>query len=143
MNSILVVCEGNICRSPMAEGLLRAALPAARVSSAGLGALIGQPADEMAVQLLKERGLDISDHRAAQLTRQMCLNADLVLVMDQIQRMRVEEMYPQVHGRVFKIGEFTSQDVPDPYRQPDKAFRDALFHIEEGIKEWLRRIERL
>jgi protein-tyrosine phosphatase len=143
VNSILVVCEGNICRSPMAQGLLQAALPRVRVRSAGLGALIGMPADEVAVQLLKERSIDISEHRATQITRGMCLDADLVFVMSRAQRERVEDMYPLARGRVFRLGEYTKQDIPDPYRKPESAFRNALLLVDESVREWLRRIEKL
>lgn len=127
----------------MAEGLFKAQLPASRVSSAGLGALIGMPADETAVRLLGERRIDISKHRAVQISRQLCLSADLILVMNLVQRTRVEELYPHVQGRVYRIGEFTKRDIPDPYRLPEKAFREALFYIDDAIAEWLRRLERL
>ena len=143
MNSILVVCEGNICRSPMAQGLLAAALPQVQVHSAGLGAMIGMPADETAIGLMDERGIDIRGHRARQIHREMCLQADLVLVMDADQRKRLEAMYPQACGRVFRVGEYSKRDIPDPYRQPERAFRDALSLIDEGLREWLQRIHRL
>lgn len=143
MNSILVICEGNICRSPMAQGLLAAALPNAQVHSAGLGALVGMPADDTAIRLMKARGIDITGHRAQQVNRALCTQADLVLVMDTDQKQRLEDMYPQARGRVFRIGEHGKRDIPDPYRQPEKAFRDALAFIDEGVREWLRRIERL
>ena len=64
---LLVVCVGNICRSPMAEALLRDALTGPEdiiVESAGLGALVGQAADKHAVELMKERSIDITAHRA-------------------------------------------------------------------------------
>jgi protein-tyrosine phosphatase len=67
----------------------------------------------------------------------------VVLVMDAEQRERLEKMYPQARGRVFKVGEYTKRDVPDPYRQPEKAFSDALSLIDEGVREWLHRINRL
>jgi protein-tyrosine phosphatase len=86
MKSILVICEGNICRSPMAEGILAAALPDTRVRSAGLNALVGNPADDIAVRLMGLRGIDISGHRAVQLSREMCLRSELVLVMSTEQR---------------------------------------------------------
>ena len=54
---VLTVCLGNICRSPMAEGLLAAAMPDCEVASAGLGALSGHPADPIAQALMQERGL--------------------------------------------------------------------------------------
>jgi len=143
MNSILVVCEGNICRSPMAEGLLAHALPQMQVRSAGLGALIGMPADEIAVRLMQERGIDITAHRATQINRQMCVQADIVLVMDTEQRQRLETMYPQACGRVFRLGEYAKRDIPDPFRQSELAFREALSLIDEGAREWLHRIHRL
>jgi protein-tyrosine phosphatase len=143
MRSILVVCEGNICRSPMAQGLLAVALPETRVLSAGLGALIGNPADPTALLLMQERGIDITSHRAVQITKPICSESDLILVMDPSQRKRLEELYPQVRGRVFRVGEHTKRDIPDPYRLPEKAFRDSLFLMDEGLREWLQRIRRL
>lgn len=143
MKSILVVCEGNICRSPMAEALLASALPDTRLHSAGLGALIGQPADDIAIDLLASRGLDIRSHRARQITRQLCLESDVVLVMEKEQRRRLEKTYPEACGRVFRLGEFMDQDVPDPYRQPPEAFRSALTLIEKSISQWVPRIQRL
>jgi protein-tyrosine phosphatase len=143
VNSILVVCEGNICRSPMAQGILQAALPLVKVRSAGLGALIGMPADPNAMLLMNERGIDISQHRAMQITHDMCLNADLVFVMTQSQRERAESLYPLARGRVFRLGQYMKQDIPDPYRMPERAFRHALDLIDEGAREWLRRIAKL
>lgn len=143
MKSILVICEGNICRSPMAQGLLAHALPGMQVRSAGLGALVGSPADETAIRLMQERGIDISGHRATQINRAMCLESDVVLVMDPAQRARVEALYPQARGRVFRLGEHTKRDIPDPYRQREQAFRSALSLIDEGAQEWLRRIHKL
>lgn len=143
MKSILVVCEGNICRSPMAQALLAQGLPAMQVRSAGLGALVGQPADETALHLMAERNADISAHRAQQITRALCLDSDLVLVMDTEQRQRIESMYPQARGRVFRLAEHLKLDIPDPYRQGELAFREALALIDAGAAEWLRRIARL
>ena len=143
MNSLLVVCEGNICRSPMAQGLFAARLPGWRVASAGLGALVGAPADPMAVALLRERGVDITGHRALQITRALCLESDMVLVMEREQRQRLEKLYPESCGRVFRMAEHAATDVPDPYRQPEAAFRLALTMIEDGVSRWVHRIQRL
>lgn len=143
MKNLLVVCEGNICRSPMAEGLLKAALPDASVRSAGLGALIGMPADETAVRLMDARGIDIAPHRAVQITGEMCKRSELVLVMSAEQRKRLEQLYPLACGKVFRLGEFDKRDVPDPYRQPEAAFRDALQLIDSGVRAWLQRIHKI
>jgi protein-tyrosine phosphatase len=143
MKSIRVVCEGNICRSPMAEALLAAGLPDTQVRSAGLNALVGNPADETAVRLMRLRGLDISNHRAVQVNREMCLRSELVLVMSTDQRKQVEETYPTSHGRVFRIGEFDKVDVPDPFRQSSAAFETALKLIDQGVRGWLQRIRQI
>jgi protein-tyrosine phosphatase len=143
MKSILVVCIGNICRSPMAEGVLMARLPGVTVSSAGTAALIGSPADETALQLMATRGIDISRHRARQVSRAMCQESELVLVMDTAQRRFLEQSYPESCGRVFRLGEFTKTDIPDPFRQKEFVFASVLGQIEAGVQEWQRRITKL
>lgn len=127
----------------MTAGLLAAALPDLQVQSAGLSALIGMPADGTAIRLMHARGLDISAHRAQQVNRALCTHADLVLVMDTDQKQRMEEMYPQACGRVFRVAEHGKLDIPDPYRQPENAFRDSLALIDVGVSAWLQRIRRL
>jgi protein-tyrosine phosphatase len=143
MKSILVVCEGNICRSPMAEAILASALPDTRVSSAGLNALVGRPADDLAIRLMRSRGLDISGHRATQINREMCLRSELVLVMSTDQRKQVEKEYPTSKGRIFRIGEFEKLDVPDPYGGPLAAFETALKLIDHAARAWLQRIQQI
>jgi protein-tyrosine phosphatase len=127
----------------MAEGLLGAQLPGVRVRSAGLGALVGHPADVVAIKLLRQRGIDITAHRAAQISRQLCLDSDVVLVMESDQRKRLQEMYPEARGRVFRVCEFTESDVLDPYRGPEEAFQQALSLIEAGVTHWVQRIQKL
>jgi protein-tyrosine phosphatase len=127
----------------MAQALLGRDLPGVQVRSAGLGALIGHPADPTAIKLMQEEGLDIREHRATQVTRDLCTGSDLVFVMDDEQRTRLEAMYPQVRGRVFRIGRFVNQDVPDPYRRPELAFRTSLSVLKASIGEWLPRIRQI
>ena len=138
-NRVLVVCVGNICRSPMAEALLRARLghrPRFDVSSAGVSALVGHPADESAILLMKERGIDISSHRARQLTPLLAAEADLILVMESGHERAVLDIAPQARGKVHRIGRFGNFDVPDPYRLPRAAFLDALNLCERAIAEY-------
>ena len=103
IENILVVCVGNICRSPMAEALLRQALKdmsQVSVSSAGLGALVNHHAAEHAKALMSERGLDISGHRARQLTPDLIHESDLVLVMESGHKHAIYERYAAVRGKV-------------------------------------------
>lgn len=140
---ILVVCVGNICRSPMAEAVLRDALRGQQdiiVESAGLGALVGHPASEHAIALMQERGLDIDGHRARQITPELVSAADLVLVMETGHKRVIDVNEPAARGKVHRLGEWQDRDIDDPYRQPKEAFEKALRGIDEGVSEWARRI---
>jgi protein-tyrosine phosphatase len=143
IKNILIVCTGNICRSPMAEGLMAAALPDCQVSSAGLGALIGYPADPIACELMAERGLPIAAHRARQINLDLCQRADLILVMDRPQRRELEQRYPFAQGKVFRMCEIDAKDVPDPYRASRQVFQQSLALIDVGAKQWVDRISRV
>jgi len=149
---VLVVCVGNVCRSPIAQALLREQLCNASIDSAGIEAPVGQPADPTAVALMRERGFDIEGHRACQLMSSQCRQADLILVMDRAQKRYLEQRYAFLLGRVFRLGEPGSApgtspgtsdigfDIPDPYRLTRAAFEQSLQLIECGVGGWSARI---
>lgn len=143
MQHILVLCIGNICRSPMGEAMLRVALPGKTVRSAGLGALIGKPADPLSVQLMAEQGIDISAHRAQQISPALVAQADLILVMDLEQKRHVETQYMGARGKVFRLCESSKDDIPDPYREGIESFRNAHRMIAEGAEFWAAQILRM
>jgi protein-tyrosine phosphatase len=141
---ILVVCVGNICRSPMAEAVLREALRGQdefTVESAGLGALVDEPASEHSVTLMRERGLDITGHRAQQLTPELVTRADLILVMESGHRRVIDDNEPTARGKVFRLGEWQDIEIPDPYRQPREAFEEALDKIDKSVGDWVERLK--
>ena len=141
---ILVVCVGNICRSPMAEALLKSALRGQdeiTVESAGLGALVGHPASAYAVELMEEMGEDISGHLARQIHPDMVNVADLVLVMEAGHRRSIDDADPTARGKVLRLGEWQDKDIDDPYRQPKAAFASALEDIKTGVASWAEKIK--
>lgn len=143
MNSILFICIGNICRSPMAEGLLKQALPEKAVLSAGINALVGEPADPFSVHLMREHGIDIGAHRARSLAAWMVSDADVILTMDGAQKHFIEMKYPVSQSKVFRLCESSRCDIPDPYRQGLAAFRHAYNLISRGVDELAVRLAHL
>jgi protein-tyrosine phosphatase len=142
---MLVVCVGNICRSPMAEGVFRQAFVEvnnfeSRIRSAGLGALVGHPPDPKAIQLMMEKGIDISDHRARQLNQEMIRKSDLILVMELDQKNTIEEIEPTARGKVFRLGEWGGFDIPDPYQKEIHIFEKTLILIEQGVSQWIKKL---
>jgi protein-tyrosine phosphatase len=127
----------------MAEAVLRDVLKGQAdivVESAGLGALAGHPASEHAVELMRDRGLDISGHRARQITPGMVASADLVLVMEVGHKRAIDMNDPAARGKIYRLCEWQDKDIKDPYRQPKEAFEAALADIDAGVAEWAKRI---
>ncbi|MGV8804894.1 MAG: low molecular weight protein-tyrosine-phosphatase [Polaromonas sp.] len=144
MNNILTVCVGNICRSPVAEALLKDRLPGRKVWSAGLHAMVGHGAEATAREIAAQHGLDLSVHRAQQIAGWMCAQADLVLVMEAGHQRELERLYPLARGKIRRLGEYGPQgafDIDDPYLQPRAAFEAAYAAIALGVDEWARRIQ--
>ncbi|HEY3600017.1 MAG TPA: low molecular weight protein-tyrosine-phosphatase [Paraburkholderia sp.] len=148
--SILVVCHANVCRSPIAEGLLARRLPHFIVASAGVAASDGQPADPLACEVMQARGIDISAHRSRRLDARLCEEAALLLVMELEQRRYIERCFPLVRGRVFSLGLNVEPhgaaayfDIADPHRGPRAAFEACATQMIHAIDAWARRIETL
>jgi protein-tyrosine phosphatase len=137
---ILIVCVGNICRSPTAEYLLRHHLSqaGASIGSAGLGALVDKPMDAMALQVMSEHGVDGTAHRARQLTPELLRDADLVLGMEREHVTRMMRLAPEASGKVMLLDRWgPGGDIPDPYRQSREAFDHVYQRIDHSVQQWL------
>ncbi|MCY1364847.1 Low molecular weight protein-tyrosine-phosphatase Wzb [compost metagenome] len=141
---ILIVCVGNICRSPSAEVLLREALGTCdiQVGSAGLGALVDKPIEPTALAILQSHSHQPHEHRARQLTPGLLQEHDLVLVMEKRHQRDLLAMAPEARGKTFLLGKWQDdREIPDPYRQSEAAFEHAYALIREGVDAWARRIK--
>jgi len=141
---VLMVCMGNICRSPTAEGVLRHKLREAGVAalvvvdSAGThGYHTGEPPDERAVRHARQRGYDLSALRARQITAADFERFDLLLAMDWDNLAELKELCPVEHrGKLRRLTEyaqrFDNPVVPDPYYGSAAAFEQVLDLVEDA-----------
>lgn len=139
-DNILVVCVGNICRSPMAEALLKKRYPDKAIDSAGVGALVGHPADPAALEIMTAQQLDITKHVAKQIDENLAKKADLIFTMSDSQTKWIEERWPFCRGKTFKLGHWQDKDIADPYRHEITAFETAYQDIVDGLEQWADKI---
>lgn len=141
---ILTVCTGNICRSPVAEYLLRHELIAAgraiEVQSAGIGALANHPADDAALAFTEQLGVSMAPHRARQIAQSHTRWADLILVMQKHHLDYVVALDPTARGKTFLLGHWSKNEVPDPYQRGSGAHLAAYNLVAAEVKTWASRV---
>jgi protein-tyrosine-phosphatase len=151
MKTILFVCTGNICRSPMAMGFLQEKLRKERlegeyrVNSAGVWGLENQPPSLHAREMMAQRGIDISDHRSHDLTSGDVEGADLILTMERGQAEAISLEFPQHAHKVHLLSEMAGRhyDIRDPYGGLLVEYRQCAAEIERLVEEGYLRIMEL
>ena len=140
-NKIVVVCVGNICRSPTGERLLRQRLAQHHISSAGLRALVANSADERASEIAQHHGLTLDGHEARQLTRALCQEADLILVMERPHMAAVAAIDPSARGKTMLFGHWQGeQEIPDPYRRDRQVYEHVYQLLQASADSWAKKV---
>ncbi len=140
--NILIVCTGNTCRSPMAEGLLRHMLQSMcgeegfQVISAGTAALEGDPAAEHAVTVLAERGIDLSGHRSRSLSRDLIVQANRILAMTEQHRDAVLVLVPEAEENIQVLA------MPDPFGMPVEVYRECAQELEKLLEAVVKELKK-
>ncbi|AYN27977.1 low molecular weight phosphotyrosine protein phosphatase [Buttiauxella sp. 3AFRM03] len=137
ITSILVICTGNLCRSPVAERLLAQLLPRITVHSAGLNASKGMLADSVMIELAEEKGIVLTDHRSKRFTPEKGLEYDLILVMETKQAEVINHQYPQLSGKCHLLTHWNGRaDIPDPYRKSHELYRMTFQRMMDATTAW-------
>ena len=147
MKTLLFVCTGNTCRSPMAAALARRALGESkdwRVVSAGIGALNGQSVSQHSVTALRPLGLDISQHRAQMLTGRMIQEADYIFGLTRGHVEGIASLYPEAAEKLFVLREFEEEiadidlDIHDPIGGPLEGYMECRDQIRKAVDAAVR-----
>jgi protein-tyrosine phosphatase len=145
---VLMVCLGNICRSPTAEGVLRAKLAAAglgwrvEVASAGTGSWhLGDPPDHRSQRHAERRGYDLSSLRASQVCEDDFHRFDLILAMDENNLADLRRLAPDGASRA-EVRLFAATEVPDPYSGGPEGFERVLDLVESACDQWVEDLGR-
>ena len=136
-HNILIVCLGNICRSPTAERIMQKNLPGHQISSAGIKALAGKDADFQAIKTALKHGVIVAGHTARQLTAPMCEQADLILVMEPSQIDMVADIHPPARSKTMLFAQWLpKKTIPDPYKQSSEMFEAVFEQLNAAADTW-------
>lgn len=151
INSILFVCSGNTCRSPMAQAIAEtmfrkagSGLESIKVMSAGIAAVDGQPASANAIEAMREMGMDISRHRSRMLNGELVGQADLILTMTLQHKRYVLMMFPESYDKVFTLKEYAdcgSSDISDPFGGSLEDYRECADEIQQALSRLVQKLK--
>jgi len=154
LTTVLFVCTGNTCRSPMAEALFndlanKKGLDSVRAVSAGLAAIEGNKATPQAIEVMKRRGIDLSGHRARNVDASLVKEADLILTMTHRHKAILSSMYPEAASKIHVLKEYAQGgsvkgelvDILDPFGQPIEVYESCAHELEESLTKLIERLK--
>ncbi|MEQ5318749.1 protein tyrosine phosphatase [Providencia vermicola] len=140
-NNILVVCMGNICRSPTGERLLQHYFPEKTVHSAGIIAKNDMPAYDSAIRIAEQHSLSLENHQSRRLTSELCKKTDLILVMENDHIAKIHQQFPETRGKVMLFGQWINKtEIPDPHKRSDEMFEHVYQLMEKAAIAWQGKI---
>ncbi|MBZ3682662.1 protein tyrosine phosphatase [Providencia rettgeri] len=140
-NNILVVCMGNICRSPTGERLLQHYFPKKTVHSAGIIAKNDMPAYDSAIRIAEQHNLSLENHQSRRLTSELCNKADLILVMENEHIAKIHQQFPETRGKVMLFGQWINKtEIPDPHKRSDEMFEHVYQLMKKASMTWQGKI---
>src|SRR5262245_35599896 len=149
VGSVLVVCQGNICRSPFAEACLRALLAerglTLEVRSAGLDTTPGKPAHPHTLAFAERRKLSLEAHATTRLEAALVDRSDLILVMEIAQKQQLQSLHPASHGKVMVLGHFDPDgvlEIADPYGKELGDFQRCFEQITRSCEALVQHLAR-
>ncbi|HJX22947.1 MAG TPA: low molecular weight protein arginine phosphatase [Candidatus Bathyarchaeia archaeon] len=146
---ILIVCTGNMCRSPMAEAILKEMLAergegGPEVTSAGTDALMGGRATGLAMETMRDEGIDITGFKSKPVDEMLIRESELVLTMTLKQKEEILSRHPNAKGKVFTLKEFAGEcgelDIEDPYGPDRDRYRMCVREIKDNLRKALPRL---
>ncbi|MBN3804514.1 hypothetical protein GXB81_15870 [Paraburkholderia sp. Ac-20336] len=143
IRNILVVCTGNLYRSPIAEALLQAVLPDCEVRSAGLHAALGTLAPQVLREMFAAHGLTRPHWAPWQIGSADVVRADLLLVMETGQKRELEKRFPAAAGKTFLYGASVGGDIEDPHGGSAEVLERVFEQIRACVPGWVQRIDAL
>ncbi len=141
IKSVLFVCTGNSCRSPMAEGFFKSIVnDDIKTASAGVSCYAGYEPASDAIEVMKENNIDISNYRSQRVSQKLVHDYDLIIVMQETHRAVLLNMFPEIKAKIYLLKEFyenldkeDSKEIADPIGRNIKYYRECFNEIKNSV----------
>jgi len=142
ISSLLVICVGNICRSPTAAKILQQSLMNINVESAGLSALVGRNASTKSQKIAVQNGINLDGHTARQFDNSLAAQFDLLLALESNHLENIFNIAPEARGKAMLLGHWENKkEIPDPYGKSIEFHASVFEQIHQSSISWINRLQ--